>query len=496
MAEQQLTVIPDDRFPWRQLSVLAICRVVEPIAFCSITAYAYPMVQTIGGEQDASFYAGLLVSAFPAAEACTAWLWGSASDRLGRKPIILVALAGTAITSLTFGLSKQYWLALLIRFIAGCLNGNTAVMQTMVAEIVTNPKHEPRAYAIQPFMWNVGSIAGSALGGFTAQPAESYPKWFSDKGLFAHFPYLLPNIIAAMAMVLALAIGWHYLTETNAALEYVSSTDEKGPISRWYCGMCSRLRSRLGPTDRSRSEVGRQNSLTEPFIPFLEKGVNEDPAQEDSTSQSDEERTFTPQVLACTIALCLMSYHQMAFASLLPTYLTDKVQNDNRQMFHLSGGLEQTLPQVGKILILNSIMSLFCQGLIYPMVLARLGAWRSIVSVLALAPLPYMMAPFITLLPSPQTGIYVILALQSLVTTTAYPVVLILLKNACSSPKSLGRVNGVAMSGCSFTRTLASPLIGLLYGSCGSAIAWWSAGLVAIIGFVQILSLRRLAYTA
>lgn len=120
----------------------AIVRLAEPIAFVSIVSYAFPMVKDIKGEDNASFYAGLLVSAFAMAEACTAMLWGNLSDRYGRKPMILVALAGTALSSLLFGLAKNYWVALLARVVGGLLNGNVAVMQTMIAEMIRNPAHE------------------------------------------------------------------------------------------------------------------------------------------------------------------------------------------------------------------------------------------------------------------------------------------------------------------------------------------------------------------
>jgi len=122
----------------------AICRFSEPIAFNSILAYTYAMVKDLhdGDETDASFYAGLLVSAYAVAEAMTAMGWGALSDKYGRKPIVLIGLGGVAISSLVFGLAKSYWVALLARFIGGALNGNVAVMQTMVAEMVKKPEHE------------------------------------------------------------------------------------------------------------------------------------------------------------------------------------------------------------------------------------------------------------------------------------------------------------------------------------------------------------------
>ena len=75
------TVFPAN-FTWRQSSVLAIRRLVEPIAFCSIMAYAFLIVQNIKGTKNASFFAGLLVAAFAAAEACTAWIWGDISANM------------------------------------------------------------------------------------------------------------------------------------------------------------------------------------------------------------------------------------------------------------------------------------------------------------------------------------------------------------------------------------------------------------------------------
>jgi MFS family permease len=229
-------------FPYWQLTVLAICRFSEPIAFNSILAYSYPLViDLLGGDEDdgeaASFYSGLLVSAYAVAEALTAMFWGSLSDRYGRKPVVLAGLGGVAVSCLILGFAKSFWVALLARFVGGALNGNVSVMQTMVAEIVTNPAHEPAAYATQPFVWTLGGILGSAMGGFLAKPAQFYPHLFPEDGIFGRYPYLLPNLASVFIIVAAIIQGIFLLEETNpperraAALAAAATNAKSGPAS-------------------------------------------------------------------------------------------------------------------------------------------------------------------------------------------------------------------------------------------------------------------------
>lgn len=105
------------------------------------------MCQDLGiSQKDASFYSGLLVSAYALSEATTAIGWGAISDVYGRKPVALIGLGGVALSSLLFGCAERYWVALLARVIGGALNGNVAIMQTMVAEVVVNPEHERKSH--------------------------------------------------------------------------------------------------------------------------------------------------------------------------------------------------------------------------------------------------------------------------------------------------------------------------------------------------------------
>jgi MFS family permease len=119
-------------------------RLAEPIALTSIFPYAWKLVlhYDVGNrETDAAFYAGILIAAFSLAEALTGMFWGSLSDRIGRKKVLIFGNTGTLLSLLIVGFSPSFGIALLGRVFGGLLNGNIGVIQvcTMPLESVLIP---------------------------------------------------------------------------------------------------------------------------------------------------------------------------------------------------------------------------------------------------------------------------------------------------------------------------------------------------------------------
>ncbi|TDZ13838.1 putative membrane protein [Colletotrichum spinosum] len=523
-------------FPTRQLLVLAICRFSEPIAFNSILAYTFFMVKDLRGEdEDASFYAGLLVSAYAVAEALTSMGWGALSDRVGRKPVVLFGLVGVAISSLIFGMAKSYWVALLARFIGGALNGNVSVMQTMVAEMVKNPDHEPKAYAVQPFVWTLGGIIGSAMGGFLANPAVHHPRFFPKDGLFGQYPYLLPNLVSVVVIIFAVIQGLFFLEETNEshlghddeaeAVEDDDFDDERTPLRRASIRSLNRRRSisashsrpRFAESslplpiehdfDLRRSSFGTVHSIKvipdeirARLRPNGQNGVNghnghnghNGRAARQQQQQRKKFKTFNFTVVMLTTTLIIFSYHQMAAGSLLPTHLLDKPLAPHGHL-DFRGGLGYDTPDVGAYLAINGLLGLVIQGVIFPIFVERVGVWGSFIWMIVLYPTAYLLMPFLSALPDglTQAGIYFSLVMQSFYGIIVGPVTLILLKDATPTAQALGKVNGLAMSGACLARTVSPPLVGVIYSLLGSAAAWWSCSVFALVGVVQVMWVPR-----
>ena len=184
----------------------------------SIFPYAYQMIESFDGARDRdriSIYAGLLITAFAFAEFCSGVVWGRISDQIGRRPVLICGLMGTALSQIMFGFATNIQTAVVARALGGLLNGNLGVLQTTVAELVTVKEHEPLAFSIMPFVWCLGSIVGPALGGSLAQPCDSYPSLFSRDSIFSTYPFLLPNLVCFIVLTIGIVIGLTFLQETH-----------------------------------------------------------------------------------------------------------------------------------------------------------------------------------------------------------------------------------------------------------------------------------------
>lgn len=125
---------------------------------------------------------GLLASVYAAMQLVCAPFWGTLSDRIGRKPVLLIGVLGYAITMFIFGLATQLWMLFLARTFSGVLSA--ATMPTAMAYLSDNLPEKQRGGAMGQLgaAIGLGVVLGPLLGGLLSGDSLSLP-FFIGAGL-------------------------------------------------------------------------------------------------------------------------------------------------------------------------------------------------------------------------------------------------------------------------------------------------------------------------
>jgi len=195
--------------PKLQISVLVLSGLVEPVASQSIYPFINPLIRELditgGDETKVGYYAGMIESVFFVTQAMTVLQWSRASDRVGRKPVLLLGIFGLSLSMLCFGLSHTLSGLVLSRCIAGALNGNAGVVKSMLGEL-TDSTNQAQGFALLPMAWSLGMTFGPAIGGILSRPQDNFPRLFSSP-FWDEFPYFLPcSVVAGFAVLTFVAI--------------------------------------------------------------------------------------------------------------------------------------------------------------------------------------------------------------------------------------------------------------------------------------------------
>ena len=351
-----------------------------------------------------------------------------------------------------------------------------------------------------PFVWSIGTIIGPAIGGTFATPAVSMPSLFSPSGIFGMFPYLLPNLICAVLLLISILAGYILLGETHPDMQPWSTQAELENTTAETPLMATAGATGNPGVDLRADSYGTFNAVD----------IHEDErwlVNKDGTSQLESivpapgSEIFTRKVIMIVVAFGIFTYHSMTYDHLLPIFLQDEpldsISSISSSLLNMPGGLGLTTQAVGLIMSVNGLIALVIQAIIFPLFAEWLGIWRVFVLVTILHPIEYFIVPYLTCFPQNllYPGIWACLTVRNFTTILAYPLILILLKEASPSPLFLGKINGLAASAGAACRTVAPPVAGYLY-SVGihigfTGLAWWASGVVAIVGALQIFWIER-----
>jgi multidrug resistance protein len=117
---------------------------------------------------------GLLVSAYAICQLVAGPPLGHLSDRIGRRPVLLVSQIGTCVGFLILAYAQTLWLVFLARIIDGLTAGNLTVAQAYIAD-VTDASNRTKSFGIIGIAFGLGFLLGPGISGFLAQYNNTYP---------------------------------------------------------------------------------------------------------------------------------------------------------------------------------------------------------------------------------------------------------------------------------------------------------------------------------
>ena len=154
---------------------------------------------------------GFIVASFTIAQLISAPMWGRFSDRVGRRPTLLIAIGAAAIAYLIFGFAHSLLVLFLSRMVQGAGGGTVGVIQAYVADS-TDPKDRARALGWLSATTNLGVALGPVLGSFaiTLGKRDLMP----GPGTLMT-GRAMPGIIAAALCLLNMIFVARYLVESH-----------------------------------------------------------------------------------------------------------------------------------------------------------------------------------------------------------------------------------------------------------------------------------------
>ncbi|KAI9573798.1 major facilitator superfamily domain-containing protein [Boletus coccyginus] len=443
--------------PWRQLSILLLLSISEPVTSQVIAPFLPQLIKDIGitdgKDSRIGYYVGLMHSLFFLTEACAVFHWSRMSDQIGRKPVILMGLFGLSASMWCFGLSRTFWSLVLSRCLTGALNGNAGILKSMVTEI-TDSTNIAQAWSILPFAWSFGMTLGPLIGGSLARPAERFPEIFGESGFFNEYPYFLPCAVSASVTALSWLITYLFMKET---------TKPRMTLKEYLFG---------GTTKNGRPTTDLQHG-----------DLHDGPAPEQINNQLPFRALIIRPVLVASGTYAALALIEMAVRTVLPVFCATPIQ---------MGGLNLDPPAIGMILGVLGISGGIVQYIFFAPMHDWLGAKTQFLASVSL----YL--PIIALFPVINAAarvyglnyfVWFLVGLQMtlfMFANFAAAVVFMFISAAAPNKGSIGVTNGIAQVAVSVMRAVGPAVVNSAFSLSveehimGGYFAYWV--MVAMVG--------------
>ncbi|HHN75486.1 MAG TPA: MFS transporter [Acidobacteria bacterium] len=182
----------------RQVGVLFLIVFIDLVGFGMVI----PILPLYAEKYDPpGWLFGLFMASFSAMQFIFSPLLGGLSDRIGRRPVLVISMAGAAVGYALLAVADSMTLLFASRIVAGVCGANIATAQAVIADL-TGPEGRTRAMGIIGAAFGLGFIFGPALG-----------------GLLVHYGEAWPGVAASVASLTAAALVFILLPETRTLRE-------------------------------------------------------------------------------------------------------------------------------------------------------------------------------------------------------------------------------------------------------------------------------------
>ena len=173
-------------------------------------------------------FGGLLSTLYSLLQFIFSPIWGALSDRLGRRRILTITLAGNALSYLLWIFAAQFWLVVVTRLISGMMAGNIAVASAAAADI-TDEKERTKGMAVVGIAIGLGFVFGPVIGGLASSVQFAQPVAAGVTApTFGLNPFSVPAAIAASLAMINFLLVVKFFPETLAP-ERRAASDAKRP---------------------------------------------------------------------------------------------------------------------------------------------------------------------------------------------------------------------------------------------------------------------------
>ncbi|KAJ7870942.1 major facilitator superfamily domain-containing protein [Mycena olivaceomarginata] len=452
--------------PKLQVFILILIQFSEPVTALVIYPFIIQFVRdtgiTGGDEAKNGHFAGIIESVFFLAECLTVVYFGRASDRYGRRPVLLLGPIGLACAMLGFGLSKRFWSLVAFRCLQGAFNGNIGVSKSVMAEI-SDSTNAAEIYSFLPFMWTLGSTLGPLIGGTLANPATRYPDSLGKIALFRQFPYFLPCATAGALALTAFIFAFFGLKETL-------------------------------PSAIARQKKARLRTETEPLLPALESVELPQPDTVDAPVPPISD-LFVRPVLVSLLNHAFLSFCEMSYEVLVPLVYATPIE---------MGGLGLSPLYIGRIMASLGFVNIFAQLFLSARIIRRFGPRTIFITTFVYLPCCFLAYPLLNLF-ARRAGrvdgaVIAVMLFQmgsALVVSPTFACTQLFIVASAPTQNSLGALNGFAQMVSSTLRSVAPAFAASLFAASlshnllGGNMVFFVLAAVSICGLRAALLLPR-----